>query len=157
VGLDLTPEHIESALARRRGPEPEFVVGDAVDPPFPPGSFDRVLALECAFHFPDRQQFFAAAHRVLRPGGVLGLADVVVRPWFAGTQRVLARITPAQTRHALHELAADILKMPTANLVDLRTYCAQLRASGLRVRGVEDISHRVFPYFMRYWRRAQDP
>ena len=157
VGLDLTAEHIAGARARGHGDTPEFVVASAVDLPFPAASFDRVLALECAFHFPDRTEFFAQAHRVLRPGGVLGMADVLVSPGFARTLRASDRVVPRRARDALHTLAADMLKMPTENLIDLASYLGQLRRAGFTVRSVEDISARVFPYFARHWRQAQDP
>lgn len=157
VGLDLTAEHIASALARRQGDAPEFIVGSALDLPFPAASFDRVLALECAFHFPARPAFFAEAHRVLRPGGVLGLADVLVSPGFVRTLRAADRVVPRRTRNAMHGLATDLLKMPTENLIDLATYVQQLRAASFLVRSVKDVSSHVFPYFTRHWRRVQDP
>jgi ubiquinone/menaquinone biosynthesis C-methylase UbiE len=40
----------------------------------PDDGADRLLAIECAFHF-DRPQFYAEAARVLRPGGRVVLAD----------------------------------------------------------------------------------
>ncbi len=38
------------------------------------GSADRLLAIECAFHF-DRPRFYAEAARILKPGGRVVLAD----------------------------------------------------------------------------------
>ncbi len=38
------------------------------------GSVDRLLAIECAFHF-DRPRFYAEAARILKPGGRVVLAD----------------------------------------------------------------------------------
>jgi SAM-dependent methyltransferase len=155
VGLDLAVEHV--ARARARGDGPRFVVGSATALPLPDASVDRVLALECAFHFPDRTRFFAEAHRVLRPGGVLGLADVLVSPGFARALAGTDRVLPGRVRDSLHGLAADVLKMPTGNLVDPGRYLAQLRAAGFRVGPVEDVSAHVFPYFKRHWRQAQSP
>jgi SAM-dependent methyltransferase len=48
--------------------------------PLPSNSVDKVVALECAFHFKTRERFFAEAFRVLRPGGRLVTADIIPMP-----------------------------------------------------------------------------
>ena len=70
-GLNVTPVQVEVARGRIRenGSENgiDLRLGSATAMPFPDGSSDKVLALECAFHFKTRDTFFAEAFRVLRP------------------------------------------------------------------------------------------
>jgi len=83
VGLNIDPRQLDAARANIR-PAPHnrcaWVQADACALPFDTASFDRVLAIECIFHFPSRPRFFSEAARVLRPGGVLVLSDFVATP-----------------------------------------------------------------------------
>jgi ubiquinone/menaquinone biosynthesis C-methylase UbiE len=64
VGLDASPAMV--AIARRRLPDATFVVGDALELPFPDGSFERVFAsyFYCHLEPPARGRFVAEARRV---------------------------------------------------------------------------------------------
>ncbi|CCH32302.1 methyltransferase domain-containing protein [Actinosynnema sp. NPDC047251] len=56
-----------------------FQFTDAMDLPFPAGSFDGAWAFESMWHMPDRGQVLGEISRVLRPGGRLAVADVIER------------------------------------------------------------------------------
>jgi SAM-dependent methyltransferase len=67
VGLDVAEAMIERA--RRRCPDLSFVVGDALQLPFPDASFDAVTMNFGILHVSQPQLALAEARRVLVPGG----------------------------------------------------------------------------------------
>jgi ubiquinone/menaquinone biosynthesis C-methylase UbiE len=70
TGLDF-PGVVE--LARRLVPGAEFISGDALDLPFPDGSFDAVVCGYGVMHVPDPEKAMRQMLRVLRPGGHVAL------------------------------------------------------------------------------------
>ncbi len=77
TGLDQSPRMLD--VARRRCPDVEFVEGDALDPPFTPGSFERVFSGHFYGHLdaPQREQFLVAARTL---AGELVIVDSARRP-----------------------------------------------------------------------------
>ena len=77
VGLDQSPSML--ALAQRRLPDGVVVRGDALDPPFPDGAFERVVSSHFYGHLleDDRAVFLAHARRL---GHELVVIDSALRP-----------------------------------------------------------------------------
>lgn len=152
TGLNITPLHVRvgRARVRRRGLADRISLrlGSATAMPLPDACCDVVTALECAFHFDTRDAFLAEAHRVLRPGGRLVLADII-RAGAAppGPRRWWQEFTWAQV--------AEKFAIPPANAVRRRAYAARLAAAGFAGVRVTPIGDQVFPG----WHRAlaEDP
>jgi ubiquinone/menaquinone biosynthesis C-methylase UbiE len=75
VGLDLASGAIRGCTARHARPGLRFVRGDAERLPFAQATFDAVLSVESSHCYADVPAFLREVHRVLRPSGVLLIAD----------------------------------------------------------------------------------
>jgi len=81
TGIDLSEGMLEIARrhAERDTRAPLFLAGDAVDPDFPPGSFDAVVGRYVMWTLRDPEAAVSRWVRLLRPGGVVVMADSL---WF---------------------------------------------------------------------------
>lgn len=77
VGVDLSPGMIEQAqqTCRPFGARARFVVGDSEHLPFPNASFDVLTCSHSFHHYPNQESVVLEFARVLKPNGVLLLAD----------------------------------------------------------------------------------
>ena len=112
-GIDLAPEYVEVAgdLARRVGLQGrvDFRQGSALALPFPDDSFEGASLLHVGMNIPDKTALSAGVRRVLRPGGIFAIYDVMCLadgdlafplPWAAGPATSFVA-TPAEYRTAL--------------------------------------------------------
>ncbi|AZO53958.1 MULTISPECIES: methyltransferase domain-containing protein [unclassified Mesorhizobium] len=81
TGIDLTQSYVDIAtsLSRRTGmaDKTRFVQGSALDMPFADASFDVAMILHVGMNLPDKAKLMSEAARVLKPGGVFAVYDVM--------------------------------------------------------------------------------
>ena len=126
VALNIT---LSQLVAGRRAPGRgrcrTAVNGDATRLPFADGSFDGVISVEAAFHFPSRARFFAETFRVLRPGGVLTMSDIPTYRYPRGPRELLAALSQLRVwglgRHAAATPVEIVRQVEAAGFVDIET------------------------------------
>lgn len=132
VGLNITALQVQRARERveERGLSDRFDLrqGSATELPFEDGSFDKVVALECAFHFRTREDFFHEAFRTLRPGGRIVTADMIAMPGQKKSHRSLLK----------------------DNMYEAPEYIAKLEKAGFVGAEVRSIRDGVVDPFMEY-------
>lgn len=147
VAINVTESQLEVARVAQARDGLEYRLASATALPFGDASFDRVLALESSFHFDTRERFLGEALRVLRPGGVLGIADALP---VAEEKGFKARF--------IGYLGRGLWQAPVANLYPVERLVELAEAAGFTDVDVLDISEHVFRPFKAFAKeRARAP
>jgi ubiquinone/menaquinone biosynthesis C-methylase UbiE len=124
VAVDLTPRMVDLARARAaaEGVPLRVVLGDAEDLEFPSASFDVALSACGLWWAPRPDVAVAEVRRVLRPGGVVGLAGFTPDSYFGQVEEVIkARVplpegVPERNDWAREDLASERLATHFVNV-----------------------------------------
>jgi len=134
TGIDLTPEFIEAAnaLSRRVGltDRVRFETASALAMPFDEAGFDAAVTVHVAMNIRDRVTLYSEIARVMKPGGRLGLFDVMKK----NADDLVFPVPWAQTPDTSHLTTAQ----ETADL---------LSAAGFVVSEIEDRTDFALEFF----------
>ncbi len=141
----LNPARSQVDFAQSRLPADGFVLHSRgaeelvdvnIDPPV-----NKALALDCAYHFPQRAQVFAEVAQRLPVGGLFAWTDLYLPPR-----------APSLARRAKLAAICTSAKIPRENLIELDAYSRMLQSAGLELVEQEDLSDAVLAPFALWWR-----
>ncbi|HVM80980.1 MAG TPA: methyltransferase domain-containing protein [Stellaceae bacterium] len=123
TGIDLTEDYVRAAaaLAKRVGlaERVDYRSGSALALPFAPASFDGAYMLHVGMNIADKAALVAQVRRVLKPGSVFGIYDVMREgegalsfpvPWAATAETSFVETAAAYRRH-LEGAGFEMVKM----------------------------------------------
>lgn len=134
VGINISDVQLKKAneLVAKEGlsDKIKLQVGDATKLDFEENSFDKVVALDCAYHFDTREDFFKESYKVLKENGTLVISDYLplstTKIGFI-RRRVLAKVC-----------------IPSENLYGIESYEQKLRENGFEITKKEEIGRYIF-------------
>jgi len=144
-GVDFTPEMLD--LARRNAAEAgatnvEFLDGRIDDIPLPDGAVDVIIS-NCVINLAvDKPKVFAEMHRVLRPGGRIGISDVVTEDGLTEAARhergsyvgcIAGALAVSEYRTALEAAGLSNVSIDFSHAVGEGVHAAIIRATKLGV------------------------
>jgi erythromycin 3''-O-methyltransferase len=142
VAVNITRSQLVAGRDRLREAGAVGVNGDATRLPFADGSFDGVISVEAAFHFPSRARFFAEAYRVLQPGGVLTMSDIPTYRYPRGPRELVAALSQLRVwglgTHAAATPVQIVDAVEAAGFVEVDTELVGERVIAPALRFVRD-------------------
>jgi SAM-dependent methyltransferase len=134
TGIDLTPEFVRTAKALSRLLKLDAVTdyrqGDALDLPFPDGTFDVAWCQNVSMNIADRVTFYRGVRRVLKPGGSYVFADIVALsgepvhlpvPWASDPAWSFLKTTE-ETRSLLEKAGFRVLRWEDTTAITIQAH-----------------------------------
>jgi cyclopropane fatty-acyl-phospholipid synthase-like methyltransferase len=116
----------------------KFMVGDAHYLPY--DKFNRIISLESAFHYKNRQLFFNNVFNLLEHGGIFIISDIILNINTNTNNNIFTNL--------FIQIASDFLCIPQTNLIGKNIWTNQITNTGLKIVELYDITDRTFiPYY----------
>lgn len=132
TGLNISDHQVDYAKNKYKDiPNMKFVKGSATCMPFDAHSFDKVVSVEAAFHFPTREEFVKEALRVLKPGGRFVMVDVLCPKPTSIWEKIQSFFIQRG------------VQTPIENFYDIKEFDSKIKAAGFNAIKVKSINKHV--------------
>jgi|GWRWMinimDraft_5_1066013.scaffolds.fasta_scaffold03130_2 microcystin synthetase protein McyJ len=146
IGLNISPFQTDwgNRFLKQEGlsEKAKVILGSATDMPFTDDSIDRMISIEAAFHFDTREIFLKEVIRVLKPGGILSMADLII----CKPKNLLQKLFVKSIMKTLY--------VPAQNIYDFEDYVELMQQCGLEILHIERLNKEVtIPFRKWFWKR----
>lgn len=165
TGIDLTPEFCDAAKTLSEwlgfGDRVDFQQGDATALPFGDDRFDAAMTIHVAMNIAAKDRMYAEARRVLKPGAIFAVYDVLEGegeevlfpvPW-AREPSISHLATPAATEKLLTEAGFEITEVQDSTEESQRWFeekaASMAQAGGAPVLNAQTFLGNDFPEMAR--------
>lgn len=147
-GLDVTWKHVEIARDRAArnncGDKVRFHHGSATQIPFDNNTFTNLMSIEAPEHFYTRDKFFGEAYRVLKPGGIVGIADYTLK---RDPRNVIEK--------TLLNAVVSLWQVPKENVYTSKTYEERLAKVGFKNIDIKEVGALTIPGYYYEQKRPE--
>ena len=122
-------------------------------------NINTILALDCAYHFPSRKNFFDDSFQILKSSATANQDNNGIKASAACiglTDIVLANAPLSWGKRMLLNIMLSASRIPQDNIVTLAKYKDQLKQAGFDCIASEDISEFVFEPFGNWLKSSKD-
>lgn len=102
--------------------------------------YTRIISIESAFHYQNREGFFKKCYDALKPKGKLIISDIIINNNYRNNNGLILNMYQSYYRDY-------ILKIPKENAIDIESYKTQLENAGFSKVNVYDVSEKTINKF----------
>lgn len=140
TAVDISEEQIYNAMKKNSNVNFDICDASYIGLKYKNNLFDRVVSLESAFHYPERNVFFKNVNSLLKDNGKFIITDIMLNN--SHNENIITKI--------FLYIFADVLCIPKQNLISASDWDKQL-SSELNIEESIDITEQTFnPYYMHF-------
>jgi cyclopropane fatty-acyl-phospholipid synthase-like methyltransferase len=144
TAVDISEEQIYSAMKKNSTIQFDLCDAAYIGLKYRNQTYDRIISLESAFHYPERSVFFKQVNHLLKENGKFIITDIMLNPCYN---------TNGITNILLY-IFADVLCIPVKNLITEEEWDKQI-SSELNIKESMNLSDKTFQpyytYFMKHY------